>query len=422
MNMMRLKKFILQSDNVARDSFVWNMVGSMLLAFQSVILLMILSRTVGLVETGVFTIAYANANLFLNIAKYGMRNFQVSDVKMQFSFRDYINSRCVSVFAMLLVSFTYILISSAIKHYSAEKSMVMIWMCLFKLPDAIEDVYYGEYQRRGRLDIASKAMTLRVIITTVVFVALILITRKQLFALVVTTCVTTIVMVIFLQWTYRDFAVPRNLNIHNLLGLMKSCFPLFAGSFLSFYIGNAPKYAIDAQLSDELQACYGFISMPIFVIGLLNGFIFNPMLYRISSLWNDGKIKEFLRQVWFQILIVTGITVACIAGAYIIGIPVLSFLYNTDLKPFKNELLILLLGGGFLGLSGLLNAVITIIRCQKALAWGYFAITLLALVTANNIVGKYQMFGAAMLYAILMALLNICFFAIFAFGVVRRKD
>ena len=87
---MKLKKFLLQSNNIARDSFVWNMAGSMIMAFQSVILLMIITRTAGLAEAGIFTIANVNANLFLNIGKYGMRNYQVSDVEGQFSFGDYL--------------------------------------------------------------------------------------------------------------------------------------------------------------------------------------------------------------------------------------------------------------------------------------------------------------------------------------------
>ena len=64
---MKLKHFILNDENIEKSSYIWNMAGSMLMAFQSVIMLMILTRTVGLGEAGVFTIAYANASLFLNI-------------------------------------------------------------------------------------------------------------------------------------------------------------------------------------------------------------------------------------------------------------------------------------------------------------------------------------------------------------------
>lgn len=96
LHMNKLKHFLLNSKNINKSSFIWNMAGSMLMAFQSVIMLMIITRTLNLYEAGVFTLAYASANLFLNIGKYGMRNFQVSDVKRQFNFKEYNTSRIIT--------------------------------------------------------------------------------------------------------------------------------------------------------------------------------------------------------------------------------------------------------------------------------------------------------------------------------------
>ena len=74
---IKIKTFLLNDKNIEKSSYIWNMMGSLFMAFQSVIMLMILTRTVGLVEAGIFTIANANANLFLTVGKYGMRYFQV---------------------------------------------------------------------------------------------------------------------------------------------------------------------------------------------------------------------------------------------------------------------------------------------------------------------------------------------------------
>lgn len=416
-----MRTFLTKSSNIERESFVWNMAGSLLAAFQSVVFLMILTRTVGLVASGVFTIAYANANLFLNIGKYGMRNFQVSDVKKEFSFQDYLKSRWITTAIMLIVSVIYVLYTGTVNQYSSEKTWIIIWMCLFKLPDAFEDVYYGDYQKKGRLDVASKALTVRMLATIAFFAIVVIITKKLLTTLILSTIFTTLLMVLFLRWTRTEFLENEKANGKSIKQLLWVCFPVFLSAFLSFYIGNAPKYAIDAQLNDELQACYGFIAMPVFVIGLLNGFIFNPILFRLSCLWNDGKVQEFLKNIAKQVMIVFAITSICLIGAYLLGIPVLSLLYNTDLSPYKAELLILLLGGGFLGLSGVLCAVITIIRYQNALVVGYSIVALMALVLSNEVVRKYEMMGAAVLYAVLMALLCACFFFILFIGVKRRK-
>lgn len=414
-----MKSFMLNTSNVERDSFIWNMAGSLLMAFQSVIFLMILTRTVGLVVSGIFTIAYANANLFLNIGKYGMRNYQVSDVKNEFSFQEYLESRWLTTIIMLVISVLYVVYTAWVNRYSLEKSWIIIWMSMFKIADSMEDVYFGEYQKRGRLDVASKAMTLRMLFTIAIFSVVVFITKDLLITLIVSTCISSMLAILFIKWTYPVFKDEVPARRGNVRKLLKYCFPVFLSSFLAFYIGNAPKYAIDTQLTDELQACYGFIAMPVFVIGLLNGFVFNPILYRLSCLWNDGEVQRFLRKIAIQVLIVFAITFVCIAGAYIWGVPVLSLLYNTDLSPYKSELLVLLLGGGFLGLSGVLSTVITIIRYQKALIAGYGVVSIIAFCFSDIIVRRYEMMGAATLYTILMAMLCICFLFIIIIGLKR---
>lgn len=418
---MKIQKYLLKSNNIERDSFVWNMAGSMLMAFQSVILLMILTRTVGLVDAGIFTIAYANANLFLNIGKYGMRNFQVSDIKRQFSFQEYLNSRWITVVIMILISIVYTVYAALVNHYTVEKMMIIIWMCLFKVPDAIEDIYYGDYQKKGRLDVGAKILTWRMILTLLLFSVIVILSGNLLLSLIISTIFTTGIMILFIKWTKSQFEEEYKFSWKQVQSILRQCFPLAVGGFLSFYIGNAPKYAIDSLLTDELQACYGFIAMPVFVIGLLNNFVFSPLLYKISLLWNQKKIKSFLKQTGIQVGIVFLITITCIIGAYLIGIPVLSILYNTDLTNYKTELLVLLAGGGFLGLSGLLCAVITIIRRQKELLGGYVIVALLALILSKPIVAQYEMLGAAVLYMLLMGFLCMCFGGIFAWGVWKKS-
>lgn len=420
---MRVKKFLLNAEHIERDSYIWNMTGSILMAFQSVIMLMILTRTLGLKEAGIFTIAYADANLFLTIGKYGMRNFQVSDVKKQFSFGEYWVSRVITSAGMVIVSLGYVLYAHHTSEYTIEKSLVIIWMCLFKVIDAMEDIYHGHYQNENRLDMAGKALTIRMGATIFTFGLCLILLHNLLISLIIATVISTLLLVIFIVWISDIFPLRKEvIDWENNKLLLKVCTPLFISSFFSFYIGNAPKYAIDATLTDELQACYGFIAMPVFVIELLNGFIFNPMLHKMSVLWNERKIKEFVHKIICQGEIIALITSVCMIGAYFLGIPVLSWLYNTNLSEYKSELLILLLGGGFLGLAGFLNIINTIIRRQKNLMWGYAVIALVAYLFSERVVAQYGMFGAAMLYMTLMGILCLVFGGILVYGIKKKRE
>lgn len=416
---------IFYSKNIKRDSYIWNMIGSFLMAFQSVIMLIILTRTVGIIESGIFTIANANANLSLNIGKYGMRNFQVSDVMKEFSFSEYKISRIITSFLMILFSIVFTSFSAYSNYYTIRKFSIILLMCVFKVVDAIEDIYLGMYQKEGRLDVASKIMSFRLILTIIFFSILIILTYDLLFSLIMAILFTSILLFIFIVATKKIVVNQSNKNtrkdMKKVFILLQQCFPLFFAAFLSFYIGNAPKYAIDAQLNDTLQACYGFISMPVFVIGLLNNFIFNPLLRDFSYLWQNHKLKKFIKNIIRQCFIIAVITIICIIGAYICGIPVLSLLYNTDLSNYKLELIILLLGGGFLGLIGFLTAIITIMRCQKVLVVCYAIIAILICFLSPVCVSQLGILGATLIYLASMIMLAIIFSFIVFLNVKRVK-
>lgn len=397
--------FLTSSNNIEKSSYIWNLAGSTLNAFQSVIFLIFITRETTLNDAGVFSIAYANSILLLNIGKYGMRNFQISDCNSQFSFKEYKTSRFITASAMLFCSVIYTIVAANLNNYPLKKSIIILVMCIYKLIDAVEDIFHGFYQQNNRLDIAGKMMSLRMFLTIVCFGVSIIITKSLLLSLIITTTVSGLLCTLFIISVNGTFNNPDSFETKNLKKLLKICFPLFLSMFLSFFINNAPKYAIDITSSDELQACYGFIFMPVFVIELLNGFIFNPILYKLSLQWKNSKYKNFAKLLIRQTIYVMLITLICEAAAYIAGIPVLSFIYSEDLSPYKKDLLVLLLGGGCLALAGLLVTALTIMRKQKSILVIYTITSIFALLFSKKIISLYSLNGASFLYLSLMFLL-----------------
>ena len=144
-------------DKIYRSSKIWNLIASLMVACQSVVILIVITHTIGSVEAGIYTIGNTYANLFMTIGKYGMRDFHVSDVKREFSFRVYKNSRIITCSIMVVSFMVSVFVAAMNNGYSSHKTWILIFLCLYKLPDAFEDVFFGEYQRKGRLDIAAKA-------------------------------------------------------------------------------------------------------------------------------------------------------------------------------------------------------------------------------------------------------------------------
>ena len=416
-----LKKFLTESENVSASAAIWNMLASMFMAFQSVILLIVMTHTVGLVPAGIYTMGNTDSNLFLSIGKYGVRSFQVSDVKREYNFREYRLARIVTCIAMALVSTIYVLIVANRTGYSSEKTAIIIWMCLYKLPDAFEDVYQGEYQKNDRLDVAAKCLALRMILTIILWAVVVVVTKSLLISTVVSTVATIFMSVLFIVLT-REFVSEKNaLSVKKTIKQLLVTAPLCIGAFLTIYIGAAPRNSIDKLLDDEMQAIYGFISMPVFVVQLAVLFLFNPILHKVSVLWNEKKYSEYAKETIKQSALVIGVTIICLAGAWLLGIPVLSALYSTDLAPYKADLLIMMLGSGFLGFVSLLGYLLTVMRYQNAILGGYGAVALLALFFTDKAVEADQIHGACVFYMILLLTLMTIFVGLYLIAYFRAK-
>ena len=414
------------ADNVMRSAYIWNSIGSLINAFQSVIILVFLTRVCSLEDAGIFTLAFANANLFLNMGKYGMRNYQASDVAQRYGFKAYRASRAVTCALMIACGSVHLVFSAISNSYSLYKSLCILAMIALKVIDAVEDVYDGAFQQVGRLDISGKQMTLRMCCMIASFVAAAIVTKNLVVSTLAAFVVSLTVLVGSLVFIKAKHGLPGRdaaTSIATPWGLLRDCLPLFISTFLLFYIGNAPKYAIDTYLSDVAQAQYGFIAMPVFVVSLLAQFVYMPLVEPLSSMWANHEIDGFIKTFTKQVGIVGLITLVCVAGSWLLGVPVLSAFYNTDLAPFKLDLCILVFGGGFLAFATLFTMGLTVMRQQDKLTPGYVVVAIVALIISNRLVQSMGIRGASYAYIVCMVTLALWYCLMFyRYCLAARKD
>ena len=402
-----------------KASYWWNTIAGLLFTAQSVIMLVVITRVCDVYTAGVFTIAFAVGNLFMNMGMYGMRKFQASDRRHEFTFKEYRNSRAITSLCMIVASGAYIAYSSVTLSYPPEKTLVIFVMCLFKVVDVVEDVYSGAYQVQDRLDVGQKMVSLRQAVTLTAFVVVIMITADLGISLIIITVFTSVFFagqVVYIRKRYGMPAPSPRMEWRKVGSLLKQCFPLFAAMFLLFYIGSAPKYAIDAMMDDAAQAYYGYISMPVFVVNVLATFVYNPMVTELTDLWQVGHVREFLIRFAKVTGAIAALTAICVIGAWLVGVPVLNILYNTDIAGYLVELLVLVAGGGFLALATLANVGITVIRFQRVLVPLYTLMAVVAFLVSNWTVSLWGVTGASWAYFSVMAVTAVVFSAAFLVG------
>lgn len=401
--------------NTTRNGVIFNALSGGINAIQSVIWLMIITRVLGLTDAGIFTIAYATSNLFLMIGKYGIRNFQVSDVKKSYTWNDYYISRILTVIAMMAAALIYSLYMNLSGSYTIYKAIVVFLMTLLKAADAYEDVYYGMYQQNGRLDLAGLAMSIRLGGQLIFLSVCVLFKLDLLISLILTNIFSWVLLFILLKKFNSKFEFDNiSPNKKRVKKIFILCAPLFLSSFVSYYVCNLSKYAIDRIMGETEQAYYGFISMPVFVVFLFTNFIYQPMLKDISELWVEQKKLLFKKKLLSAVSLIGIISIIVLVGGWFLGVWGLGILYGVNMEKYKYELMVLLIGSVFYAFSAFFSVIITVMRKQKFALYVYVAVLIVFQFATTYLVNDHGIMGASLSYALSMGIVALLYLFIVA--------
>ena len=385
----------------------------------SLILTYLTIRLVGDTEGGIFAIALTLAQMFIYIAYYEMRNFQVTDNENKYIFSEYHAVKILNCILMMIVSAGYILI----KQYDLYKAGVILLVCFYRMLDGYADVFEAEFHTKGRLDLAGKSMAFRTVFSVGIYFLILAVSQNLYYALIGAIISGILGIWIFDLWIFDAVGKVRILfKKEAFTGILRDCFPLFLGMFLWTYLLSASRIAVDNVLSSEYQAYYQVLFLPVSVINLLAGFLIRPNLLRLTELHAADEKKQFWGIVGKMAVALTGFTFVCMIGAYVCGIPVLSLIINNDLSEYRGMFVFLIFAGGFNALAYLLYFVLTIYRNQMQIVFGYGAASVMALLISTKMVELWGLWGASFSYLISILVLIIVFVTCILCEEKKRQD
>lgn len=399
-------KKIKETKPTEKQGFIWNMLGSGLYSASSMILSLAVINLAGAEQGGIFSIALTLSQMLVYIAYFETRTYQITDSGDEFLFSEYHATKIFTCGTMLLVTVLYILI----KGYTIEKAWIVFLVCFSRLMDGYADVYESQFQKDGRLDLAGKSLAYRTILFTGTLLCFLAVTGNLVRSLIIADIVAIIGVWIC---DVRVMRILREIkpvfHMDKIHRIIKACFPLFVGMFCWTYILSASRIAIDGNMSSEYQAYYQVIFMPVSVINLFAGFILRPSLPKLAEYYSWGKNKEFWMIILKIILSEAAITVICMLGAYLVGIPVLSFFSGCDLSPYRGILVFLIFAGGFNALACTMYYLLTIMRKMNSVLVCYILAAVLAACISSPMVVQAGISGAAWSYFIVVVVLCLLF-------------
>ncbi len=447
-----------------RANYVWNMIGSGLYAAATIVLVRLTMTAAGTGAGADFNIAFKTGQILLTVGYFEIRPFQVTDARGEYSWHDYFSFRLITCAAMGVCGLGYPLITKE----TGQRLLLFVLLCLYKLMDGLADVFEGEFQKSGRMDVAGKSVAFRTLLSVGIYAVMLQATGNVVLSVCAMVLAAGAGVLIFDVSLISAFVRPEvrprpepysqpqtepdrlpqpemnvqlksDLNINEqsenvrkasagaryalrpsfdrrrMGSLFRSTVLLFAGSILCLYIFNASNYAVDAfyqgedALSQDLRYIYACVFMPTSVINLASGFLFKPMLTTMADHYAQGRMRQFGRLIIRLLGWVLLLTVVCLAGGALLGIPVLSVIYGYDLTGYETELEILILGGGFNASGILLYYAMTTMRRQADILISYGIVTAATLAVSTAAVQRYGLLGAAVSYCAVMFLETVVF-------------
>ncbi|MCL2110652.1 MAG: oligosaccharide flippase family protein [Clostridiales bacterium] len=404
-------------DNMRKD-YLWNTVGTSANAFVSLLLLIAVTRINGIEAGGLWGFCFSFAILFFTIGLYGGRIYQVSDISGEFESRNYVFLKFITSGAMLVTAIVFILVNS----YDQDRIALLLSLVVYKMLDAIADPLYGVMQRKGHLYLAGISMTLKAAIGFGAFIAVNIMTLNVLYASLCLLAANAVFILVFdIPYTRKLESIGHVLdkNLKPSLVLLKASAYIFAFSLLTNLLINIPRYFVDVYHTTEELGWFAIIIMPATMLNLFVQFVIQPKLVPLSERFAAEKYARFNLTVTKLILVSLGFGAITIYLVWLVGVPVLSFIYAEDLTPWRTAMTLVVFAGTLNTMTMIYSMILSVMRKFKIQLFNYLVAVAGIFIASAMLVEQRSVDGAVLAFVIANAIQAALFFV--SYYVIFRK-
>lgn len=292
-----------------KKNIAWNTIGSVTYSICQWIITILVVYISTYEDAGYLSLAMTTSSSFSTIALFSMRNYQVSDVKGEYSQNEYVGSRittCILAFVCCAIG--------AFFGNSLYQVLCIVSFMLVRIVEAFVDVLHGENQKFNKYDYIGKSYLLRGVLTAVSFSIGLFVTKDILITLFIMAICNLLVALLF-DWrlTSKLETIKPVLFSKLVKELLIKCLPLVIFTFLLSLENLIPKNVLQQLLGTEQLGIYSTMASPTLIVQVFASVVFSPLLPEFSKVYYAEKFDEFrnkLRKVFFGLLIMAaGVTV-----------------------------------------------------------------------------------------------------------------
>lgn len=368
-----------------------NAVGSIVHAGALWLLTVIATKTAGYESAGLFSLAMSVGNVFYSVQTFGVRSYQSSDLNGEYTASQYIFGRYLTIGIGIVLCAGYCLAVG----YTGETTASILAYLLFRSGDALSDVCFGEFQRRGRMEVIAKSCLIKSAALLILFPTVMCFTKQLPWAIAAIALSEIAVAWIcdrrgYMKMTGDTLVRP---SLVEVCAPLRTCFFLMLTGLLPFAVTALPRIQLERYSGIELLGYYGNISAPTVLITVLLPGILAPMVTWYGEQYYAGRRKRLLWGFAICLLLCTFAGGIACGAVYIMGEWVMSLIFTKEIVPYVHYMYPLIFVTTIQMWLSCSSVLLTAVRRTKDMLICSMVASLIAIAVSDVLVKRHAING-----------------------------
>lgn len=260
-----------------------------------------------------------------------MRPFLVSDMKNEFSIEDYVSFRVVTCISATLLCVLYILFF----NYTFTQLLCITLYMIYKIGEAVVDLFHSFEQRRNRMDIGGISLFVRGILSLVSFYIGLKMTDSVNISIAL-MIITTWAFVIFYDFKkVKSFVdIKWSFDKKKIGAMLLRFLPLTIGAFIGTASTTLPRQILESMQGTAALGIYGTVATPAVIVQVASSYVFNPLLVYFGKYREERDKKSFASLFVKTTVLVLIMSVVFLIGAHFLAEWGLRLLYGDKIAQY----------------------------------------------------------------------------------------
>ena len=400
-----------------RENFAWTLGGTLVYSACQWGMLVALAKMGNPEIVGTFALALAITAPIMIGSGLSLRSVQVTDVRRDHPFGDYLLLRAMTTFVSVLA----IVAIATLAGYSWSVACVIMMVGAAKAFESMSDIVHGLLQRHERMDRIALSLVIKGPLSLAVLAGGLVFWKSLLVGVFGMAAVWALMLLCFdipngaaiLSAAHSAGNASPLKSLRSLFELRWNPGALGSLTWLALPFGvvmglislnaNIPRYYIEHELGIAALGIFAAMAYPVIAGGLVVGAMGQSALPRLARYYAANDRAGFIHLLLkLQVLVLAPGIIGVLAIAFA-GRPILTLLYRSEYANYVNAFLWLGIGAIISNAASLFGYAMTAARHFRSQLPVFVVVTLATAIGCAWLIPRYHMTGAAIALALAAA-------------------